>query len=51
MQPKFYKEYLEATSAKRRQLLYIMNPNKYTYCKILMQYHTKRGGEETGAML
>ena len=35
----FYREYLKKDNAARRQLLYIMNPNKFQACQFLIQYH------------
>ena len=38
----FYREYLKKDNAARRQLLYIMNPNKFQACQFLMQFHEAR---------
>ena len=35
----FYREYLKKENAARRQLLYVMNPNKFQACQFLIQYH------------
>ena len=35
----FYHEYLKKENAARRQLLYVMNPNKFQACQFLIQYH------------
>jgi DNA excision repair protein ERCC-3 len=35
----FYREYLKRDNAARRQLLYVMNPNKFQACQFLIQYH------------
>lgn len=35
----FYREYLKKDNAARRQLLYVMNPNKFQACQFLIQYH------------
>ena len=35
----FYHEYLKKDNAARRQLLYVMNPNKFQACQFLIQYH------------
>ena len=35
----FYREYLKQENAARRQLLYVMNPNKFQACQFLIQYH------------
>ncbi|EDO17875.1 hypothetical protein Kpol_1043p66 [Vanderwaltozyma polyspora DSM 70294] len=38
----FYQEYLRE-NARKRMLLYIMNPTKFQACQFLIQYHEKRG--------
>jgi len=43
MTPEFYGEYLKATSTNRKQLLYVMNPNKFRACQFLVRYHEQRG--------
>ena len=35
----FYREYLKPSNAARRQLLYVMNPQKFQACQFLIQYH------------
>ena len=35
----FYREYLKKDNAARKQLLYVMNPNKFQACQFLIQYH------------
>jgi DNA excision repair protein ERCC-3 len=42
MTPEFYSEYL-ATTSKKQQLLYVMNPNKFRACQYLIDWHEKRG--------
>ncbi|SCU83391.1 LAMI_0C03026g1_1 [Lachancea mirantina] len=42
MTAEFYQEYLRE-SARKRMLLYIMNPTKFQACQFLIQYHEKRG--------
>lgn len=42
MTSEFYKEYLNV-NARKRMLLYIMNPSKFQACQFLIQYHEKRG--------
>ncbi|CAL9729874.1 general transcription and DNA repair factor IIH helicase subunit XPB [Monosporozyma unispora] len=42
MTAEFYQEYLRET-ARKRMLLYIMNPTKFQACQFLIQYHEKRG--------
>jgi DNA excision repair protein ERCC-3 len=44
MAGEFYREYLrENKNARRRALLYVANPNKFTAAEFLIQYHEKRG--------
>ncbi|KAJ3229847.1 hypothetical protein HDU81_004967 [Chytriomyces hyalinus] len=42
MTREFYKEYLDQSSRKR-QLLYVMNPNKIQACQYLIDFHEQRG--------
>ncbi|QLG74083.1 hypothetical protein HG535_0F05950 [Zygotorulaspora mrakii] len=42
MTAEFYQEYLRE-SARKRMLLYIMNPTKFQACQFLIQYHERRG--------
>lgn len=42
MTTEFYAEYLRET-ARKRMLLYIMNPRKFQACQFLIDYHEKRG--------
>lgn len=42
MTSEFYQEYLRE-SARKRMLLYIMNPSKFQACQFLIHYHEKRG--------
>ncbi|KAI5950822.1 SSL2 [Candida jiufengensis] len=42
MTSEFYQEYLRE-SARKRMLLYIMNPAKFQACQFLIHYHEKRG--------
>lgn len=39
MTREFMAEYLKCDSASRKQLLYVMNPNKFQACQFLVQYH------------
>lgn len=39
MTGEFFRQYLRETNAKRKQLLYVMNPEKYRVCKLLLEYH------------
>ncbi|KAG7193277.1 DNA repair helicase RAD25 [Scheffersomyces spartinae] len=42
MTSEFYQEYLRE-SARKRMLLYIMNPTKFQACQFLIHFHEKRG--------
>ncbi|KAK9830608.1 hypothetical protein WJX81_004839 [Elliptochloris bilobata] len=42
----FYHEYLKKENAARRQLLYVMNPNKFQSCQFLIQYHEQVRGDK-----
>ncbi|CAI8497898.1 unnamed protein product [Pichia kudriavzevii] len=42
MTSEFYQEYLRE-NARKRMLLYIMNPTKFQACQFLIQYHESRG--------
>ncbi|KAI9342671.1 DNA repair helicase rad25 [Obelidium mucronatum] len=42
MTKEFYKEYL-GQSSRKRQLLYVMNPNKIQACQYLIDFHEQRG--------
>ncbi|KAK6202459.1 DNA helicase [Scheffersomyces amazonensis] len=42
MTSEFYQEYLKE-SARKKMLLYIMNPTKFQACQYLIHYHEKRG--------
>ncbi|GMM28394.1 TFIIH/NER complex ATPase/helicase subunit [Martiniozyma asiatica (nom. inval.)] len=42
MTSEFYQEYLKQ-SARKKMLLYIMNPTKFQACQFLIQYHESRG--------
>lgn len=42
MTPEFYREYLRE-SARRKMLLYCMNPNKFQAAQFLIKYHEDRG--------
>ena len=44
----FYREYLKKDNAARRQLLYVMNPNKFQACQFLIQYHEQASGMPHG---
>ncbi|EFC50312.1 predicted protein [Naegleria gruberi] len=42
MTAEFFAEYLTA-NAKKKTLLYVMNPNKFRACEFLIRYHEKQG--------
>ncbi|GAA6036658.1 hypothetical protein JCM8097_001279 [Rhodosporidiobolus ruineniae] len=42
MTPEFYREYLRE-NARKKMLLYCMNPKKFQACQFLIQYHENRG--------
>ena len=46
----FYREYLKKENAARRQLLYVMNPNKFQACQFLIQYHEQASVLKTDSM-
>ena len=39
----FFNAYLDKSNKSRRQLLYVMNPNKFMACQYLVDYHEKVG--------
>lgn len=39
MTSEFYAEYLKKENAPRKQLLYVMNPNKFQICQFLIELH------------
>ena len=43
MSAEFYREYLRASSARLKRLLYVMNPNKFRACEYLVKLHEGRG--------
>ena len=42
MTPEFYREYLSA-DARKRKLLFVMNPTKFQACQYLIRTHEERG--------
>ncbi|KAJ3140914.1 hypothetical protein HK100_008278 [Physocladia obscura] len=50
MTKEFYKEYL-GQSSRKRQLLYVMNPNKIQACQYLIDYHEARGDKHYATKL
>ncbi|KAG5180679.1 P-loop containing nucleoside triphosphate hydrolase protein [Tribonema minus] len=44
MTAEFYREYLnESINHRKKELLYVTNPNKFRTCEFLVQYHQERG--------
>lgn len=41
MVQEFYRAYLNKEHAARKQLLYVMNPNKFMACQFLVEYHER----------
>lgn len=37
----FFRAYLNKDHAARKQLLYVMNPNKFMACQFLVEYHER----------
>ena len=37
----FFRAYLDKSNAARKQLLYVMNPNKFMACQFLVEYHER----------
>ena len=37
----FFRAYLNKEHAARKQLLYVMNPNKFMACQFLVEYHER----------
>lgn len=37
----FFRAYLSKEHAPRKQLLYVMNPNKFMACQFLVEYHER----------
>jgi len=46
MQSEFFREYLKPDNASLRQLLYVLNPNKFQACQWLMEYHERIRGDK-----
>ena len=43
MTAEFYREYLREKNARKRALLYVANPNKFSSAEFLIRYHEERG--------
>ncbi|GAX74989.1 hypothetical protein CEUSTIGMA_g2435.t1 [Chlamydomonas eustigma] len=46
MTKEFYSEYLKKENGPRRQLLYVMNPNKFRACQFLINFHEGQRGDK-----
>lgn len=46
MQKEFFREYLKPDNSSLRQLLYVLNPNKFQACQWLMEYHELVRGDK-----
>ncbi|RZC85705.1 hypothetical protein C5167_026376 [Papaver somniferum] len=45
MAKEFYAEYLKDANSKKRQALYVMNPNKFRACEFLIRFHEEQRGD------
>nr|XP_043639888.1 general transcription and DNA repair factor IIH helicase subunit XPB1-like [Erigeron canadensis] len=46
MTKEFYAEYLKDENSKKKQALYVMNPNKFRACEFLIRYHEHERGDK-----
>ncbi|MCL7040217.1 hypothetical protein MKW94_017118 [Papaver nudicaule] len=46
MTKEFYAEYLKEANTKKRQALYVMNPNKFRACEFLIRFHEQQRGDK-----
>ncbi|CAI8619470.1 unnamed protein product [Vicia faba] len=46
MTKEFFTEYLKKENSKKRQALYVMNPNKFRACEFLINYHERARGDK-----
>lgn len=46
MTREFFAEYLKKENSKKRQALYVMNPNKFRACEFLINYHERARGDK-----
>ncbi|GLC37001.1 General transcription and DNA repair factor IIH helicase subunit xpb1, partial [Pleodorina starrii] len=46
MTAEFYREYLKKENSPRKQLLYVMNPNKFMACQFLIDFHERVRGDK-----
>ncbi|XP_022158845.1 DNA repair helicase XPB1 [Momordica charantia] len=46
MTKEFFAEYLKKENSKKKQALYIMNPNKFRACEFLIRFHEQQRGDK-----
>lgn len=46
MTKEFFAEYLKKGNSRRRQGLYVMNPNKFRACEFLLRFHEQQRGDK-----
>ncbi|XP_061355309.1 general transcription and DNA repair factor IIH helicase subunit XPB1-like isoform X2 [Gastrolobium bilobum] len=46
MTKEFFAEYLKKENSKKKQALYVMNPNKFRACEFLINYHERARGDK-----
>eukprot|EP00249_Psilotum_nudum_P022627 c28587_g1_i2 orf=196-1935(+) len=46
MTKEFFAEYLKLENARKRQGLYVMNPNKFRACEFLLRFHEQQRGDK-----
>ncbi|KAG2590927.1 hypothetical protein PVAP13_5NG455500 [Panicum virgatum] len=46
MTKEFFAEYLKKENSKKKQVLYVMNPNKFRACEFLIRFHEQQRGDK-----
>ncbi|TVU35469.1 hypothetical protein EJB05_17360 [Eragrostis curvula] len=46
MTKEFFAEYLKKENSKKKQVLYVMNPNKFRACEFLIKFHEEQRGDK-----
>ncbi|TYJ07711.1 hypothetical protein E1A91_A11G024300v1 [Gossypium mustelinum] len=46
MTKEFFAEYLKKENSKKKQALYVMNPNKFRACEFLIRFHEQERGDK-----
>ncbi|KAK1303540.1 DNA repair helicase XPB1 [Acorus calamus] len=46
MTKEFFAEYLKKENSKKKQALYVMNPNKFRACEFLIKFHEQQRGDK-----